>query len=83
MDLKQLQDLVLIFLELGVGTEVAQVVAITLLFIVIWASLVAAVLPLILRPETTAGSSFNFLRIKGKTAATREAQITINNKVIL
>ncbi|WP_306008663.1 magnesium transporter [Bacillus sp. MMSF_3353] len=34
---------------LGVGTEVAQVVAITLLFIVIWASLVAAVLPLILR----------------------------------
>ncbi|HDR7892277.1 TPA: magnesium transporter [Bacillus toyonensis] len=34
---------------LGVGTEVAQVVALTLLFIVIWASLVAAVLPLILR----------------------------------
>ena len=34
---------------LGVGTEVAQVVAITLLFIVIWASLVAAALPLILR----------------------------------
>ncbi|PFX90009.1 magnesium transporter [Bacillus mycoides] len=34
---------------LGVGTEVAQVVAITLLFIVIWASIVAAVLPLILR----------------------------------
>ncbi|EEK70121.1 Mg2+ transporter mgtE [Bacillus mycoides] len=34
---------------LGVGAEVAQVVAITLLFIVIWASLVAAVLPLILR----------------------------------
>lgn len=34
---------------LGVGTEVAQVVAITLLFLVIWASLVAAVLPLILR----------------------------------
>ncbi|OUB29052.1 magnesium transporter [Bacillus thuringiensis serovar yunnanensis] len=34
---------------LGVGTEVAQVVAITLLFIVIWASLIAAVLPLILR----------------------------------
>lgn len=34
---------------LGVGTEVAKVVAITLLFIVIWASIVAAVLPLILR----------------------------------
>ncbi|HDR4874856.1 TPA: magnesium transporter [Bacillus cereus] len=34
---------------LGVGTEVAQVVAITLLFIVIWSSLVAAVIPLFLR----------------------------------
>ncbi|WP_324656839.1 magnesium transporter [Bacillus cereus] len=34
---------------LGVGTEVAQVVAITLFFIVLWASIVAALLPLILR----------------------------------
>ncbi len=34
---------------LGVGTEVAQVVAITLFFIVLWASIVAALLPLVLR----------------------------------
>ncbi|MEC2457141.1 magnesium transporter, partial [Bacillus cereus] len=33
---------------LGVGTEVAQVVAITGLFIVIWSSIVSSVLPLIL-----------------------------------
>ncbi|MDY0854363.1 magnesium transporter [Bacillus thuringiensis] len=33
----------------GVGTEVAQVVALTLVFIVIWASIVASALPLILR----------------------------------
>lgn len=34
---------------LGVGIEVAQVVAITMVFIVVWASIVAAALPLIIR----------------------------------
>ncbi|PES30646.1 magnesium transporter [Bacillus cereus] len=34
---------------LGVGTEVAQVVAITMVFIVVWASIIASALPLILR----------------------------------
>ncbi|MDZ5608192.1 magnesium transporter [Bacillus pseudomycoides] len=34
---------------LGVGTEIAQVVAITLICIVLWASIVAAILPLLLR----------------------------------
>nr|WP_148466639.1 magnesium transporter [Paenibacillus sp. GM2] len=34
---------------LGVGFEVAQVVAITMLFIVIWSSIVASALPLIIR----------------------------------
>ena len=34
---------------LGVGTEVAQVVAITMVFIVVWASIVASALPLVLR----------------------------------
>ncbi|WP_459502561.1 magnesium transporter [Bacillus sp. C1] len=34
---------------LGVGTEVAQVVAITLVCIVLWSSMVASVLPLVLR----------------------------------
>lgn len=34
---------------LGVGTEVAQVVALTMVFIVVWASIVASALPLILR----------------------------------
>ncbi|MEC2469817.1 magnesium transporter, partial [Bacillus thuringiensis] len=33
---------------LGVGTEIAQVVAITGLFIVIWSSMVSSVLPLVL-----------------------------------
>jgi len=34
---------------LGVGIEVAKVVAITMIFIVVWASLIASALPLILR----------------------------------
>ncbi|PES71909.1 magnesium transporter [Bacillus cereus] len=34
---------------LGVGIEVAQVVAITMVFIVVWASIVASILPLVLR----------------------------------
>ena len=34
---------------LGVGTEIAQVVAIAMMFIVIWSSIIASALPLILR----------------------------------